>query len=178
MEFEILYAINNLHNPILDKIMVGITSLGNAGLIWIAIGIFLLFIKKTRKCGALMLVSMLIGLILGNGILKNLIARERPCWIDQNIPLLIPNPHDFSFPSGHTLASFEAAVMIFLHNKKWGTISFILAILIAFSRMYLFVHFPTDIICGAALGALISILVYDGYEIIKNRKNKTKEQEI
>ena len=178
MEFEILYAINNMHNPILDKIMIAITTLGNAGIMWIGIAVFLLFIKKTRKCGALMLVSMRIGLILGNGILKNLIARERPCWIDSSIPLLIPNPHDFSFPSGHTLASFEAAVMIFLHNKKWGTISFILAILIAFSRMYLFVHFPTDIICGAALGTLISILVYDGCEIIKNRKNKTKEQEV
>lgn len=175
MEFEILYAINNIHNPILDKIMVAITTLGNAGILWIGIAVFLLFIKKTRKCGILMLVSMALGLILGNGILKNVIARERPCWIDTSIPLLIPNPHDFSFPSGHTLASFEAAVMIFLHNKKWGAISFILAILIAFSRMYLFVHFPTDIICGAALGALISILVYDAYEIIKN---KTKEQKV
>ena len=178
MEFEILYAINNMHNPILDKIMVAITSLGNAGLIWIGIAVFLLFIKKTRKCGVLMLISMALGLIFGNGILKNVIARERPCWIDSKIPLLIPNPHDFSFPSGHTLASFEAAVMIFMHNKKWGAISFVLAVLIAFSRMYLFVHFPTDIICGAALGSLISILVYDGYEIIKNKKNKTKEQEI
>ncbi len=170
MEFEILYAINELHNPILDKIMILITSLGNAGLIWIGIAVFLLFIKKTRKCGALMLVSMILGLMLGNGFLKNLIARERPCWIDTNIALLIPNPHDFSFPSGHTLASFEAAVMIYMHNKKWGRISFILATLIAFSRMYLFVHFPTDIIGGAALGALISIFVYDGYDIIKNRK--------
>lgn len=177
MEFEILYAINKLHNPILDKIMVAITSLGNAGLIWIGIAIFLLCIKKTRKCGALMLVSMGLGLILGNGILKNLIARERPCWIDSNIALLIPNPHDYSFPSGHTLASFEAAVMIYLHNKKWGAISFVLAAIIAFSRMYLFVHFPTDILCGAALGTLISIFVYDVYEIIKNKK-KNEEKEV
>ena len=125
-----------------------------------------------------MLVSMGLGLILGNGILKNLIARERPCWIDLNIPLLIPNPHDFSFPSGHTLASFEATVMIYLHNKKWGRISFVLAILISFSRMYLFVHFPTDILCGAALGALISILVYDGYEKIKKVKKQEKIEEI
>ena len=170
MEFEILYAINNIHNPILDKIMVAITTLGNAGILWIGIAVFLLFIKKTRKCGILMLVSMALGLILGNGILKNVIARERPCWIDTSIPLLIPNPHDFSFPSGHTLASFEAAVMIFLHNKKWGAISFILAILIAFSRMYLFVHFPKDILCGAALGTLNSLLVYKAQEIIKKKK--------
>ena len=178
MEFEILYAINNLHNPILDKIMIAVTSLGNAGLIWIGIAVFLLFIKKTRKCGILMLISMALGLILGNGVLKNLIARDRPCWIDTNIPLLIPNPHDFSFPSGHTLASFEAAVMIFLHNKKWGSISFILAALIAFSRMYLFVHFPTDILGAMILGTLISLAVYYGYKKIKNRKRNVEKEEI
>ena len=175
MEFEILYAINNLHNPILDKIMIAITSFGNAGLIWIGLSIFLICIKKTRKCGALMLISMLLGLIIGNGILKNIIARQRPCWIDPNLPLLIPNPHDYSFPSGHTLASFEATVMIFLHNKKWGIISLIPAILIAFSRLYLFVHFPTDIIGGIALGTTISLAVYYGYEKIKNRNKITQE---
>lgn len=176
MEFEILYAINNLHNPILDKVMIVMTNLGDAGLIWIGIAIILLFIKKTRKCGALMLVSMVLGLIIGNGLLKNLIARERPCWIDRSIPLLIPEPHDYSFPSGHTLASFEAATMIYLHNKKWGIVCFVLATLIAFSRMYLFVHFPTDILCGVALGTLISIFVYDGYERIKNEKTKVEKE--
>ncbi len=175
MEFEILYAINNMHNPILDQIMIVITNLGDAGLIWIGIAVILLFIKKTRKCGVLMLVSMALGLIIGNGFIKNLVARERPCWIDRSIPLLIPEPHDYSFPSGHTLASFEAAVMIYLHNKKWGIISFVISILIAFSRMYLFVHFPTDILCGAALGTLISIFVYDGYEKIKETKLKKQE---
>lgn len=175
MEFEILYAINNFHNPILDKIMVAITILGDSGLIWIASAVCMLFIKKTRKCGVLMLVSMGIGLILGNGILKNLIARERPCWIDSSIALLIPTPHDFSFPSGHTLASFEATVMIYLHNKKWGKISVVLATLIAFSRMYLFVHFPTDIICGAILGTIISILVHNAYEKIKSKRDKKQE---
>lgn len=176
MEFEILYAINNLHNPILDKIMIVITNLGDAGLIWIGVAIILLFMKNTRKCGALMLVSMLVGLIVGNGILKNLIARERPCWLDRSIPLLIPEPHDYSFPSGHTLASFEAAVMIYLHNKKLGIFSFVIAVLIAFSRMYLFVHFPTDVLCGAALGTLISIFVFDGYEKIKNKKMDVKKE--
>jgi len=172
MELEILYAINNIHNVVLDKIMVGITTLGNGGIFWIALAIFLICIKKTRKCGFLMLISMLLGLIIGNGILKNLIARDRPCWIDPNIPLLIPNPHDYSFPSGHTLASFEAAIMIFLHNKKWGAISLVLAALIAFSRMYLFVHFPTDILGGIVLGTLISISVYYGYERTNNKINE------
>lgn len=177
MEFKILYLINNLHNPVLDKIMILITSLGNAGLVWIAIAIFLLFIKKTRKCGILMLASMILGLIIGNGVLKNLIARTRPCWINENIPLLIPNPQDYSFPSGHSLASFEAAVMIFLHNKKWGAISMVLAVLISFSRMYLFVHFPTDVLGGIILGTLISLAVYYGHKKYTKKRIKIIEDE-
>lgn len=171
MDFQILYLINNLHNNILDKIMIALTNLGDAGIIWIIIAVILLFIKKTRKCGILMLISMVLGLIIGNGIIKNVVQRQRPCWIDTNILLLIPNPTDFSFPSGHTLASFEAAVMILLHSKRWGIPAIILSILIAFSRMYLFVHFPTDILGGAILGTLISISVYYISEkIIKTKK--------
>ena len=173
MDFQILYLINNIHNNILDKIMITLTNLGDAGIIWIIISIILLFIKKTRKCGILMIISMILGLIIGNGILKNLIQRQRPCWIDTNILLLIPNPTDFSFPSGHTLASFEASIMILLHSKKWGIPAIILSILIAFSRMYLFVHFPTDILGGAILGTTISILVYYVSEKIIKAKTET-----
>lgn len=173
MDFQILYLINNIHNNILDKIMITLTNLGDAGIIWIIIAIILLFIKKTRKCGILMMISMILGLIIGNGILKNLIQRQRPCWIDTNILLLIPNPTDFSFPSGHTLASFEASIMILLHSKKWGIPAIILSILIAFSRMYLFVHFPTDILGGAILGTTISILVYYVSEKIIKAKKET-----
>ena len=169
MDFKILYLINNIHTPLLDKIMVFITKLGDAGIIWLALAIFFLFIKKTRKCGILMLISLILGLILGNILLKNLIQRARPCWIDTNILLLIPKPIDYSFPSGHTLASFEAATMIFLHNKKWGIPAMILAVLISFSRMYLFVHFPTDILSGAVLGIASSIGIYCGYKKIENK---------
>lgn len=172
MEFNILYAINEMHNPVLDKIMVGITTLGDAGAIWIILVIILLFMKKTRKCGILMLISIALGALVGNVILKNVIARPRPCWLNPDIALLIPNPHDFSFPSGHTLASFEAAIIIFLHNKKWGSLSLVLASLIAFSRMYLFVHFPTDIIGGIVLATIISMIVYYGWEEINNKKIK------
>lgn len=177
MELEILYAINNLHNQVLDKLMVAITNLGDGGIIWIAIAIVSLFMKKTRKCGVLMLISMALGLLLGNGVIKNLVKRERPCWINPNILLLIPNPTDYSFPSGHTLASFEATIMILLHNKKWGIISLIVAILIAFSRMYLFVHFPTDILGGIILGTINSLVVYYAYEKIKNKniENEVKK---
>ena len=135
MDFGILYALNNIHTEVLDKIMIGITYLGEKGIFWIGVAIVLLFFQKTRKCGLFMLISMMIGLIIGNGLLKNLVARQRPCWIDQTIQLLIANPKDFSFPSGHTLASFEAAITILMFNKKWGIVAIITAILIGISRL-------------------------------------------
>ena len=178
MDFSILYALNNIHTDLLDKIMIGLTYLGEKGIFWIIISVILLFNSKTRKCGIFMLVAMTIGLIIGNGLIKNLVARERPCWIDNTINLLIANPKDFSFPSGHTLASFEAAVTIFLFNKKIGIPTIILATLIGFSRLYLFVHFPSDVLGGTILGTVIAVSVYfAGNKIIEkyNKKKTSKE---
>lgn len=160
MDFQILYALNSIHSEMLDKIMIGFTYLGEKGVFWIGLSILLLFFKKTRKCGILMLISMAIGLIIGNGIIKNLVARQRPCWIDESINLLIKNPKDFSFPSGHTLISFGAAITILLFNKKWGIVAILTAIMVGISRLYLFLHFPTDVLFGAILGTIIALLVY------------------
>ena len=173
MDFTILYVLNNLHTDILDKIMIGLTYLGEKGIFWIILAIILLFNKTTRKCGIFMLISMSLGLLIGNGLLKNIVARQRPCWIDTSINLLIANPKDFSFPSGHTLASFEAAVTIFLFNKKIGILAIILATFIGISRLYLFVHFPTDVLGGALLGIVIAMSVYfTGNKIIEKYRNK------
>ena len=181
MDFEILYALQNIHTPVLDKIMVAITYLGEKGIFWISIGVILLFFKKTRKCGLFMLISMMLGLIFGNGLLKNLVARQRPCWIDDTINLLVANPKDFSFPSGHTLASFEAAITILLFDKRWGIVAIITAFLIGISRLYLFVHFPTDVLAGAVLGTIIAVTVYHlGNKIekkISEKKKQNKEEE-
>lgn len=166
MEFQILYIINELHNIVLDKFMVAMTTLGNGGMLWITIAIILLFNQKTRKCGILMLVSMAIGYLVGNVIMKNLIQRPRPCWLDNSITLLIQNPADYSFPSGHTLASFEAAFTIFLFDKKWGSLALIVAALIGFSRIYLFVHFPSDVLFGIILGIAIATVSYCIQKII------------
>ena len=172
-ELQILYSLQTIHNSVLDPIMVFVTKLVDKGIIWIALGIILLFFKKTRKCGIMVLVSMGIGLLIGNGIIKNLVQRPRPFWIDASIPLLIPKLSDYSFPSGHTLACFEAATIILLHNEKWGIVAILFGLLVGFSRMYLFVHFPTDVIGGALLGAIISITVFYSYEIFKKyRKPK------
>jgi len=156
LEFEILYMLQNLRTDWLDSAMKFISYLGNRGQIWIFAGIIMLFLKKYRKCGFAVLSALILCLIIGNGILKNLIARERPCWIDTGIDLIINTPKDYSFPSGHTLSSFAASLCIFEHHKSIGIIALVLASLIAFSRLYLFVHFPTDIIGGIIIGIIIS----------------------
>lgn len=151
-EFSILYFLQELHTPWLDSFMVHISSLGNVGWFWLALAVILLCVKKTRKAGIMMLVAIFIGFLISNVALKNLIERSRPCWLDTSIPLLVPVPHDFSFPSGHSTASFAGAYAIYLNHKKAGIAALVLASLIAFSRMYLFVHFPTDVVIGILVG--------------------------
>lgn len=158
-EFSILYALQELHNPILDRIMIFITTLGDDGLFWIAIGVVCLFLKKHRKMGFQLLISMLCTFIIGNLILKNIFARPRPCDIDAAVQLLISRPHGHSFPSGHSINSMVAAVALFLNNKKIGIPAVIIATLIGFSRMYLFVHFPTDVLAGFGIAILVAIAV-------------------
>lgn len=162
-EFSILYALQELHNPVLDAIMVFVSTLGDDGLFWIAIGVICLFFKKHRKMGLQVLISMLFTYIIGNLILKNVFARPRPCDIDTAVAMLISRPHGHSFPSGHSMNGMVAAVALFLNNKKIGIPALILATLIGFSRMYLFVHFPTDVLGGFAVGILVAIAVDWGF---------------
>lgn len=169
MEFQILYALQELHTPWLNQFMVFVTKLGDEGIFWLGLAVILLLFKKTRKCGLTIVVSMALCYLLGNMFLKNLIARPRPCSLDSSVALLIPTPGEYSFPSGHTLHGFTAATAIFLHFKKPGVAALILASLIAFSRMYLFVHFPTDILAGMLLGTGVAVLVY---KLIMGRNKK------
>lgn len=159
LEFAVLDVISKITSPVLDKIMVFISSTGNAGLIWIVFGLILLCIKKYRKCGVTVLLSLIFCLVFGNIILKPLIARTRPFDIDKTIMLLIDAPKDFSFPSGHTFSSFAAAsASVCTKNKYIYITAFFYAALIAFSRLYLKVHFPTDIIAGVVLGVLFGYI--------------------
>ncbi|MBR2503923.1 MAG: phosphatase PAP2 family protein [Oscillospiraceae bacterium] len=159
-EFAFLYFLQDLHTPLLDKIMLFFTKIGNIGLPWLAVAVILPFFKKTRPCGIAILLSLLLKEIIGNLALKNLIARERPCWIDPSVPLLISAPSSYSFPSGHTFDGFAASVSLFLYNKKAGIAAIIVAAAIAFSRMYLFVHFPTDVLASVVLGILVAVFVH------------------
>ncbi|MBE6878725.1 MAG: phosphatase PAP2 family protein [Ruminococcaceae bacterium] len=168
-EFSFLYFLQELHTPILDSIMLFFTKMGNIGMPWLAIAAVLLCFKKTRPCGIAILASLLIKELLGNLILKNLIARDRPCWIDTAVPLLIASPSSYSFPSGHTFDGFAASVSILLYYKKSGILAIIVAAVIAFSRMYLFVHFPTDVLASVVLGILVAVLVHKAVEAYSPR---------
>ena len=153
----------NLWCPVLDAVMPVVTLLGDAGIFWIAMAVVLLFFKKTRRVGVGMGIALLAGLLLCNLTLKPLCQRPRPYdyqfdVFGKLIPLLIERQHDFSFPSGHTIASFEAAGVIWLNSKKWGTAALVLACLIAFSRLYLYVHYPTDVLFSVVLGIGLALL--------------------
>ena len=152
----------NLQSPFMDKFMPFITVFGNGGIFWIACAVLLMFIPKTRRIGFGMAFALTMGLVVCNMVLKPGVARIRPYDLQETlgvtIDLLIKRSHDFSFPSGHTIASFEACTVLMLGNKKLGIPATLLAILIAFSRLYLYVHYLTDVITSVILGTLFGII--------------------
>lgn len=170
---------DHLSCSFLDAVMPAITFLGDGGWFWIAIAVGMLFFKKTRKTGLMMGVALVCGLLVGNLFLKPVVARVRPYDVNTAVQLLIEKPHDFSFPSGHTLASFEAAVVLFIREKKYiGIPALVLASLVAFSRMYLYVHYPTDILGGILMGTAFAFFgvwlvnkLWNYFETKKKQKN-------
>lgn len=161
IELSILDWIQTLHTPFLDKIMVFITRLGDAGIIWIMLSIVLLLIPKTRKSGAVMVVALVVDVLLCNIVLKNLVARTRPYDVNTGVHLLVAKLHDYSFPSGHTAASFTSVTALYLAGeKKLWKFALVLACLIAISRLYLYVHYPTDVLGGILFGVISGYLGY------------------
>lgn len=164
IEIGILQDIQDIFQcAFLDTIMPPLTSLGNKGIIWIAIAVFLLLFKKTRRLGLAVGLALLLDLLMCDITLKPLIARIRPFDLIE-IELLIASPHDFSFPSGHTAVSFSAVFALMFSKSKLYIPSLILAVIIAFSRLYLFVHYPSDILGGIVVGLICG---FSGAFIIK-----------
>ncbi len=166
MEIELLNRIQMIRSPFWDGFWPLITRLGDRGMVWILLAAVLLLIPRTRKSGLILGAALCLELVLCNEILKPLFARTRPCDVNAAVGLLIPRPGDFSFPSGHTAASFAAVAALYFagEGRLWKP-ALLLAVLIAFSRMYLYVHYPTDILGGVTVGIIAG---YGGCRLIRN----------
>ncbi len=173
MELEILHFFADLHGTFFDKIVLFITHLGDAGIFWIALALFLLCFKNYRKSGAGMAVSLLFSLLFTNVILKNFVARERPFDTDPTLDNLV-HEDSFSFPSGHTSASFAAALSLICYHKKEGIAAVVLAVLISLSRIYICVHYPTDVLGGIVVGALSAFLSVLVVKFVSEKMNAKK----
>ena len=165
MELQVLDALQTIHNPVLDTLMCAITRLGDAGIFWILLCMVLLILPKTRRSGVILMAALLVDLVICNGILKPLVHRIRPFDVRTGIELLVKRPTDYSFPSGHTAASFASVTALYLAGeKKLWIPALVLAVLIAFSRLYLYVHYPTDVLGGVVAGLAAGAL---GYWLVK-----------
>lgn len=173
IDFSILFWIQeHIVNEGLTPIMKFFTTIGNGGMIWIILCIILLLFKKTRRIGLVAAVSLLLVAILNNEIIKAIVQRPRP-FTYTDIELLIAAPGGYSFPSGHTSSSFAVATAIFLKDKKLGTAALLCAALIGFSRMYFFVHFPSDVLTGMIEGILMAVLVSCLFDYALKKRSST-----
>lgn len=163
LDYKLLNLIQQIRTPALDASMKLFSLLGSTALVWIIAAVILMARKKSRKNGICVGASMLLGLFLGGLILKHIFVRlrpfENPLGLLSASDLIISLPSDrFSFPSSHSVTSFAAAASLFMYNKRLGIFAYALAGLIALSRLYLYVHFPTDVLCGSALGVLCALV--------------------
>lgn len=185
-ELHILDFIQSLRTPFGDVAMPFVSKLGNIGTIWIILALVLLIIPRTRGYGILVTAALIADVILCDGILKHLFRRVRPCDVNAAVQLLVSRPKDFSFPSGHTACSVAVSTVLFLVRKRGSAAeggqdrvervmgklwipAWILTAVIAFSRLYLYVHFPTDILGGIVAGLAAG---YVGYKVTESIRRK------
>lgn len=153
----LLFIQEYIRNPVLDKIFISITKLGDKGLIWILLTILLLCFEKTRKVGVMVVFALVASYWINNQILKNIVARVRPYDAISRLVPIVQKPGGYSFPSGHTASSFAAAFIMYKRlPKKYGVPCLVLAVLIGLSRLYVGVHYPTDVVVGMFSGIVIS----------------------
>lgn len=161
IEFAFLDYLQALRTPLLDQLMLLITTLAGKGELALAFGIVLLCFKRSRKIGIAVIVALVIAHVLGSVVLKNMLARVRPCNVNLAVELLVKRPHSFSCPSGHTTLAFAAAMTLYFARWRKAFFSVLpVACVIAFSRMYLYVHFPTDILAGICVGTISAYVAW------------------
>ena len=143
-----------------DSVFALFTHMGDKGVVWVALTLIFLLFPQTRRIGLCMFVALVLDVFCLNLVLKPLVARPRPFIVNDAVSLFIAAPSGFSFPSGHSGASFAVACgMAFAGApKRWWVPAVCLAFLIAFSRMYFYVHYPSDVLAGAVIGVLSGFL--------------------
>lgn len=157
----LLWIQEHLRTPGMTVFFRQITRLGNAGIFCILLSLSLILFTKTRKTGGMAIISLVISFVINNLFLKNVVARTRPYEVVEGLTRLIEKQPDYSFPSGHTASSFVVAMILYLElPKKYGIPLLVLAVLISFSRLYLGVHYPSDVLVGAVSGILIALAVH------------------
>lgn len=174
----LLWIQENLRNNILTPVMQCFSRLADNGLIWIVAAILLMLFSKTRKVGFTVGFSLLTNFLILNLILKNLVARIRPYEVIDGLTRLVPAERSFSFPSGHAGHAFAAAVVLYcMLPKKYGIPALVLATLISFSRLYVGVHYPTDVLAGALVGTIVALFCVTVGKKMSGRKQTGKEDE-
>lgn len=167
----LLFLQESVRNPILDRVMQFVTSLGDAGFLAIIVCIVLLCIRKYRKAGAAASLSLILDFIVVNLVLKNLVARTRPYDMLEELLLITKRPSDLSFPSGHAGACFAVASVLFLClPRRFGIPAMVVAVLISFSRLYVGAHYPTDVLGGMVIGCITGWIAY--WLLWKKQKDK------
>lgn len=167
----LLFIQEHIRQPWMDGFWRAITHLGDGGMFWIILAVILLIWKRTRGAGGAAALALIIGALVTNVVLKNAVARIRPYEVVEGLTCIIERQHDFSFPSGHTCASFAAAFALYQTlPKKWGAACLILAALISLSRLYVGVHYPSDVLGGAVIGILAGWAGAAIVERIRRRK--------
>lgn len=172
-DLSVFEWVQGIRTPILTVLMKVITTLGDEGILFIVIGLVLLITKKYRKIGLAILVSLVVMLIFNNFVLKEIFARERPFnlfatfpekyadWGGEAARYIYPDfvkaPHSYSFPSGHTSSAFAAGVAVLLLNRKFGIPATIFAFVMGFTRIYVGVHYATDVISAAIVGIIYAV---------------------
>ncbi len=159
MDFKILEFIRlHFKCKFMDFIMKNISTFFNYSIVWMVLGVVLISLKSTRAVGYEIFVALTLELLICNIFVKRISKRARPFTKNDEVNLLINPPKDYSFPSGHTLCAFMCATIIAAHIFWVGVILFVVAVLVAFSRMYLYVHYPSDVFVGALMGIFIALI--------------------
>ncbi len=166
------FIAEHMHCGILDYLMPVISGLGDLGIFWIVLALVLLSLPQDRAKGVQVGLAVLLSGLVCNLLLKNVVARPRPFEVQPLLDLIVNAPHDFSFPSGHTTASFAAATVLVRSGWKAAPVAVLVAILIAFSRLYLNVHFPTDVLAGVLTGVALGFVTTKLYGLVTGKKHK------